>query len=240
MSTAFVASTSDTSYDCTYVLTILFVLVFALSKIYTEDYMEEVWIIALPMLAYLIGHTSAKARQQSLTAKLSSQMRASSQPELTLTLFNDMVGQGVEPDQVAFDRAARAHAQLGELDRALQVRDDATRQGLVLSSRTFRALIRACATAGMTAEALDLFEAMQEEAIEPDMNAHYDAIRCYIKAERLETAVSLYKELAEASMPACSMTYAHLSSACRKRGWTELAKRISEDITRWQKAQAWE
>jgi len=233
MDTTFVASTRDTSYDCTYVLSSMFALVFALSKIYTDDYMEEVWIIALPMLAYFIGRTSAQARQQSLTADLSSQMRASSQPELTLKLFNDMVGQGVEPDQVALDRAVRAHALLGEVDQALQVRDDATQQGLLLSSWTYRALIRACATAGRTAEALDLFETMQEETIEPDMNVYYDAIRCYIKIGRLETAVSLYKELAEASMPACSTTYAHLSNACLERGWAEMAKRISEDMTRW-------
>jgi len=233
MNNTFVTSARDTSYDCTYVLSGMFALVFALSKIYTEDYLEEVWIIALPMLAYFVGRTSAQARQQSLTAELSNQMRASKQPELTLQLFNDMVGQGVEPDQVAFDRAASAHAQLGEVDRALQMRDDATRQGLVLSSLTYRALIRACATADRTAEALDLFEAMQEETIEPDMNAYFDAIRCYIKVDRLEAAVSLYKELAEASMPACSMTYVRLSNACLKRGWAEMAKRISGDITRW-------
>jgi len=74
-------------------------------------------------------------------------------------------------------------------------------------------------------------EAMQEETIEPDMNAHFDAIRCYIKVERLETAVLLYKELAEEGMPSCSPTCGHLSNACRKRGWTEMANKISADIT---------
>lgn len=233
MITTIAAPTRDTSYDWTYVLVSMFALVFALSKIYTQDYMEEVWIVALPMLAYLIGHSSAKARKRCLAAELSSQIRASTKPDLTLRLFEDMVEQGVELDQVAFDRAALAHAQLGEVDRALQVREDATQQGLVLASRTYRAMIRASATAGRTADALDLFESMQAERMDPDMNTYYDAICCYIKVDRLETAVSLYKELAEASMPACSMTYTHLSNACRKRGWTEMATRISEDITRW-------
>lgn len=232
MNTTFAASTRDTSYDWTYVLVTMFAVVFALSKIYTQDYMEEAWIVALPMLAYLIGHSSAKARRQRLTAELSSQMRASTKPELTLRLFDDMVEQGVEPDQVAFDRAARAHSQLGEVDRALQVREDATRQGLVLGSLTYRAMIRSCVTVDRNADALDLFESMQAERVDPDMNAYYDAIRCYIKVERLETAVSLYKELAAASMPACSVTYARLSSACRKRGWADMAARISEDINR--------
>jgi len=233
MITTFAASTRDTSYDWTYVLLSMFALVFALSKIYTQDYMEEVWIVTLPMLAYLIGHSSAKARRLHLAAQLSSQIRASTKPELTLRLFDDMVEQGVELDQVAFDRAALAHAQLGEVDRALQVREDATQQGLVLASWTYRAMIRACAAAGRDADALDLFESAQAERMDPDMNTYYDAIRCYIKVERLETAVSLYKELAEASMPACSMTYAHLSNACRKRGWAKMAARISADITRW-------
>jgi pentatricopeptide repeat protein len=207
----------------------MLLLVFALSKVYTVDYMEEVRIVALPMLAYLIGQSSAKARRQNL----SSQIKESSQPELTLKLFEDMVGQGAELSQVAFDRAARAHLQLGEVDRALRVREDATQRGLILSSSTYHALIRACAAADRTAEALDLFESMQEECIEPDMNAYYDAIRCYVKVERLETAILLYKELAEASMPSCSVTRRHLSNACRQRGWTEMAEKISADVTCW-------
>jgi pentatricopeptide repeat protein len=229
MTFALAASTRDTSYDQTYVLLSMLVGVFALSKVYTVDYMQEVWIVALPMLAYLAGQSSAKARRQSISI----QLKQSRQPELTLQLFDDMVGQGVEPDQVAFDRVARAHAQLGEVDRALQVREDATRRGLILGGSTYHAMIRACVAADRTADALDLFESMQEECIEPDMNAYYDAIRCYIKVERLETAVSLYKELAEASMPSCSTTCGHLSNACRKRGWTEMARKISADITRW-------
>jgi len=229
MNSTFAASQRDTSYDQTYVLSSMLVLVFALSKVYRVDYMEEVRIVALPMLAYLIGQSSAKARRQNL----SSQIKESSQPELTLKLFEDMVGQGAELSQVAFDKAARAHLQLGEVDRAFQVREDATQRGLILSSSTHRALIRACAAADRTTEALDLFESMQEECIEPDMDAHYDAIRCYIKVERLETAVLLYKELAEASMPTCSVTHRLLSNACRQRGWTEMANQISAGVTRW-------
>jgi pentatricopeptide repeat protein len=229
MTTAFAASARDTSYDHTYVLSSMLVLVFALSKVYTVDYMQEVWIVALPMLAYLAGQSSAAARRKSISVRL----KQSHQPELTLQLFDDMVGQGVEPDQVALDRVARAHAQLGEVDRALRVREDATQRGLVLGGSTYHALIRACAAADRTAEALDLFESMQEECIEPDMNAYYVAIRCYIKVERLETAVLLYKELAEEGMPSCSTTCGHLSNACRKRGWTEMATKISADITRW-------
>mmetsp|Transcript_2897 Transcript_2897/g.7991 ORF Transcript_2897/g.7991 Transcript_2897/m.7991 type:complete len:230 (-) Transcript_2897:364-1053(-) len=229
MNSAFAASQRDTSYDQTYVLLSMLVLVFALSKVYTADYMEEVWIVALPMLAYLIGQSSARARRQNL----SSQMKESSQPELTLKLFDSMVAQGAELNQMAFDRATRASLQLGEVDRALQVREDATQRGFVLSGSTCHALIRACAAADRAAEALDLFESMQEECLEPDMNAYYVAIRCYIKVERLETAVLLYKELAEEGMPSCSTTCGHLSSACRKRGWTEMANKISADITRW-------
>lgn len=229
MNSAFAASPRDTSYDQTYVLVSIMAMVFALSKVYTVDYMQEVWIVALPMLAYLAGQSSAKARRQSISI----QLKQSRQPELTLQLFDDMVEQGVEPDQVAFDRVVRALAQLGEVDRALQVRQDASQRGLVLGGSTYHALIRACAAADRTAEALDLFESMQEECMEPDMNAYYDAIRCYIKVERLETAVLLYKELAEEGMPSCSTTCGHLSNACRKRGWTEMAGKISADITRW-------
>mmetsp|Transcript_69865 Transcript_69865/g.182003 ORF Transcript_69865/g.182003 Transcript_69865/m.182003 type:complete len:230 (-) Transcript_69865:273-962(-) len=229
MNSAFAASQRDTSYDQTYVLLSMLVLVFALSKVYTADYMEEVWIVALPMLAYLVGQSSAKARRESISV----QLKQSRQPELTLQLFEDMMGQGVEPDQVAFDRVARAHAQLGEVDRALQVREDATQRGLILSSSTHHALIKACAAADRTAEALDLFESMQEDCMEPEMGAYYDAIRCYIKAERLETAVLLHKELVEASMAPCSMTCRHLSSACRQRGWTEMAEKISADAAGW-------
>jgi pentatricopeptide repeat protein len=229
MNSTFAASTRDTSYDQTYVLLCVLVLIFALSKVYTVDYMEEVRIVALPMLAYLIGQSSATARRRSFA----SQIKESSQPELTLKLFDDKVAQGAELNQVAFDRAARASLQLGEVDRALQVREDATQRGLILSSSTYHALVRACAAADRTAEALDLFESMQEECIEPGMNAYYDAIRCYVRVERLETAVLLYKELAEASMPSCSITYRHLSNACRQRGWTEMAEKISADVTCW-------
>jgi len=233
MTNTLAASTRDTSYDWTYVLSSMFVLVFVLSKIYTQDFMEEVWIVTLPLLAYLIGHSSTKASHRHLAAELSSQIRVSTKPELTIRLFDDMVEQGVELDQVAFDRAVLALAELGEVDRALQVREDATQQGLVLASWTYRAMIRACAAAGRDADALDLFEAGQAERTDPDMSTYYDAIRCYIKVERLEAAVSLYKELADASMPACSTTYAHLRNACRKRGWAQMAARISADITRW-------
>ncbi|CAK0830794.1 unnamed protein product [Prorocentrum cordatum] len=233
MNTSLTASARDASHDWTYALLSIFALVFALSKVYTQDYQEEVWIVALPMLAYLIGHSSAKAGKERLAAELASQIRASTKPELTLRLFCDMVEQGVEPDQVAFDRAARAHALLGEVDQALQVREDAARQGLVLAGWTHRAMIRACTTAGRSADALDLFESMQAELMDHDMSAYYDAIRCYVKVERLEAAVALYKELAEASMPACRATYAVLRDACRKRGWAEMASRISRDIRRW-------
>jgi len=229
MNSAFAASQRDTSYDQTYVLLSMLVLVFALSKVYTVDYMQEVRIVALPMLAYLIGQSSARARRQNL----SSQMKESSQPELTLKLFDSMVAQGAELNQMAFDRATRASLQLGEVDRALQVREDATQRGLILSSSTHHALIKACAAADRTAEALDLFESMQEDCMEPEMGAYYDAIRCYIKAERLETAVLLHKELVEASMAPCSMTCRHLSSACRQRGWTEMAEKISADAAGW-------
>eukprot|EP00959_Pyramimonas_sp_CCMP1952_P014863 314603-Pyramimonas_sp.AAC.1 len=67
MNSAFAASQRDTSYDQTYVLLSMLVLVFALSKVYTADYMEEVWIVALPMLAYLVGQSSAKARRESIS-----------------------------------------------------------------------------------------------------------------------------------------------------------------------------
>jgi pentatricopeptide repeat protein len=213
------------------VLTALLVVVFALSKVTQDEGMAEFWIILMPVLTYAIGCANARKKQADLRLGLASEMRESSTPESTLSVFEDMVEQGLAPDESAFNKTLCACARLGKIDRALQVREQMPLHGFFPGGEANVAMIRACTVAGRVGEALDIFE----ECSQPSQLAYRDAIHCYIEAERLGRAVMLYKEMAESDMLPCSKTFQRLSSAVQEQGWTETAAELADAFTGWVK-----
>jgi len=85
-------------------------VVFALSKVTQDEGMVEFWIILMPVLTYAIGCANARKNQADLRLRLASEMRETSSPESTLSVFDDMVEQGLAPDESAFNKALCACA----------------------------------------------------------------------------------------------------------------------------------
>ncbi|CAK0885739.1 unnamed protein product [Prorocentrum cordatum] len=204
------------------VLMSLLVAVYALSKVTQDEGTVELWIVLMPMLTYAIGCANARKHRAGARLRFASEVREGSTPESALRAFEEMVEQGQAPDDAAFNRALRACARLGQVDRALQVRGQMPLFGCVPDRRANAAMIRACTAAGRVGEALDIFE----ECAQPSPCACRDPIRCYIEAERLGKAVTLYKEMAESDMPPCAKTFQRLSSAAQEQGWMETAAEL--------------
>jgi pentatricopeptide repeat protein len=207
------------------------VVVFALSKVTQDEGMVEFWIILMPVLTYAIGCANARKKQADLKMRLVGEMRESSTPEYTLSVFDDMVEQGLAPDEAALNKAMCACARLGKIDRALQVREQMPLYGFFPGAEANVALIRACTSAGRVGEALDIFE----ECAQPSHLAYRDAIHCYIEAERLGRAVMLYKEMAQSDMLPCAKTFQRLSGAVREQGLTDTAAELLEAFAGWVK-----
>lgn len=222
------ASSNDLQMNA---LMALLVVVFVLSKVTQDEGTAEFWIILMPGLTYAIGCANARKKQAELRLTLARDMRESGMSESALGAFEDMVKQGLTPDEPAFNRAICACARLGRVDRALQVREQMSLYGFSPSGEAVVAMIRACAAAGRVGEALDIFE----ECDQPGYLAHRDAIHCYIEAERLGRAVILHKEMADSDMLPCAKTFQRLTCAVQEQGWTEIAAELSEGFSGWVK-----
>jgi len=157
--------------------------------------------------------------------------------ERTIERLDEAVKQGGRPDKVAFREALHAYSQLGRVSEAQQLFEQMSSYGLVRDAKAYSTLIRAYASNNRAREALALFESMREEDVKPNRFAYHDAVCCSVKLQRLEDAIALYNEMIRSKVPACGSTCQCLSHACRKRGWTDIADQIIEDLARGEKAE---
>jgi len=156
-------------------------------------------------------------------------------PETTLQLYDEMVSRGLKFDRVSFNAALCAYSHLGKTHEALQLFAAMPGHSLEPNGKTYGTLIQACTTANKVYEALELFQTMQEKGLEPNRYAYHDAIHCYVKTRRIGKAVTLYRDMVKAHVRPCDSTLLHLSKACRKNGWTNIADEIMEGLARTKK-----
>jgi pentatricopeptide repeat domain-containing protein 1 len=155
-----------------------------------------------------------------------------------LQLYDEMVSRGLRFDRVAFNAALCAYSHLGKTHQALQLFEAMPGHSLEPNGKTYGTLIRACTTAGKVHEALELFQTMQEKGFQPNRYAYHDVIHCCVKSRRIGKAVTLYREMVKAHVPPCDSTLVHLSKACRKNGWTQIADEITGGLARAKRPEA--
>jgi len=151
-------------------------------------------------------------------------------PEFTLKLYNEMLELGIKLDRVAYNAVLCALSQLGMLDQAQQMFLEMSSAGLAPNGKTFGIMIKVYYSSNRPKEAVAVFNAMQEQRMEPDRFAYHHAINSCIKLQRLEDALELYKGMLQAKLPPCDNTHIYLSAACKKQGWTSTADQIMKDL----------
>ncbi|CAK0821918.1 unnamed protein product [Prorocentrum cordatum] len=151
-------------------------------------------------------------------------------PEFTLKLYNEMLELGIKLDRVAYNAVLCALSQLGMLDQAQQMFLEMSSAGLAPNGKTFGIMIKVYYSSNRPKEAVAVFNAMQEQRMEPDRFAYHHAINSCIKLQRLEYALELYKGMLQAKLPPCDNTHIYLSAACKKQGWTSTADQIMKDL----------
>ncbi|CAK0830799.1 unnamed protein product [Prorocentrum cordatum] len=215
------------------VLMFLLVVVFALSKVTQDEGMVEFWIILMPVLTYAIGCANARKKQADLKLRLVSEMRESSTPESTLSVFDDMVEQGLAPDEAAFNKALCACARLGKIDRAMQVREQMPLHGFLPGAEANVAMIRACTSAGRVGEALDIFEELRPA--QPPRVPRRDPLLHRGGEARAGRHAVQGREMAQSDMLPCAKTFQRLSGAVHEQGWAETAAELREVFAGWVK-----
>jgi pentatricopeptide repeat protein len=151
-------------------------------------------------------------------------------PSFTLTLYDELTGQGVWPDRVHFNAALTAYCELGRMDQAFQLLKDGPSLQVEPNAQTYQIVIRSCASNGKEEEALALFETMREGGICPYRATHHDAVLCCVKLKRYEEAVALCKGMHALCPRPCEDAINFLKRMCQKHGWTDIAAHIAEDL----------
>ncbi|CAK0864551.1 unnamed protein product, partial [Prorocentrum cordatum] len=196
---------------------------------------SDVLVLLACLAAFLLGSARESSRRPDpAVLQLADPDRAL---ERTVERFGELVKQGGRPDRVSFNAALSACSQLGRVSEAQQLFEQMPSFGLAPDAKAYSTLIRAYASNNRAREALALFESMREEDVKPNRFAYHDAVCCSVKLQRLEDAIALYNEMIRSKVPACGSTCQCLSHACRKRGWTDIADQIIEDLARGEKAE---
>lgn len=196
---------------------------------------SDVLVLAACVAAFLLGSAREGSRRPDpAVLQLADPDRAM---ERAVERFDELVTQGGRPDRASFNAALGACSQLGRVSEAQQLFRQMPSYGLAPDAKAYSTLIRAYASNNRAQEALALFEAMREEGVKPTRFAYHDAVCCSVKLQRLEDAIALYNEMVRSKVSACGSTCQCLSHACRKRGWTDIADQIIEDIARGERSE---
>jgi pentatricopeptide repeat protein len=194
---------------------------------------SDVLVLAACVAAFLLGSAREGSRTPDpAVLQLAGPDRAL---ERTVERFEGTVKQGCRPDRASLNAALSAHAQLGRVSEARQLFEQMPSFGLAPDAKAYSTLIRAYASNNRAQEAMALFESMREAGVKPTRFAYHDAVCCSVKLQKLEEAITLYNEMVRSRVAACGSTCQCLSHACRKRGWTDIADQIIEDMARGEK-----
>lgn len=202
------------------------------SKIFQQS---DVLILLTCVAAFVLGGAREGSRKPNpVVDQLADPERSL---ERTVKLLDEMVRQGGRPDKVAIREAMHACSQLGRVSEAQRLFEQMPSYGLVPDAKAYGILIRAYASSGKAEEAVALFGSMRENGVKPGRFAYHDAVCCSVKLQRLEDAIAVYNEMVRSKVPACGSTCQCLSHACQKRGWTEIADQIIQDIASGEKTE---
>mmetsp|Transcript_93625 Transcript_93625/g.264728 ORF Transcript_93625/g.264728 Transcript_93625/m.264728 type:complete len:437 (+) Transcript_93625:123-1433(+) len=159
-----------------------------------------------------------------------------SDPEFALGVCKEMERSGIKLHRAAYNAALCARLQLGMHREAQELCMEMDDHLVAPNAASFCIMIRVYSVSGQPEKAITIFEAMREQSLEADRASYHYAIRSCIMLQRVEYAVELYKEAAQANVPLCASTYAILTRACKDVGWKCLASKLEMEWTRQQPA----
>jgi len=143
-----------------------------------------------------------------------------SDPELTLTIFEEMEGLGMKPDGVAYNAVLGACCQLGMHERARHLFLQMAERELVPDRKSYSIMVKVCATSNQPEAAVTFMGTMRKRGFEPDRWTYHYAIVSCLALRRTEHATETYNDMLRAKVRPRSDTCRSMRAAIPKFGLT--------------------
>ncbi|GAB4817501.1 hypothetical protein N2152v2_004547 [Parachlorella kessleri] len=144
-----------------------------------------------------------------------------------LDLFQGMEGElefsRSQPNTISYAAAITACARMGDLKRALALKQDLTSRGLSLNAVVYNPLLVACEASGQLDAALELLAEMRERGISQDAYTYSTLISCCKASGNVARAMQLYREMQAAGVRPNIVVCNSVLAVCAAAGDADVA-----------------
>lgn len=188
----------------------------------------------LPTIDTIFGKQLSRGEvTQRLALKVLTSRMQKSPPTHAIQLFDQARNFGLRMDVMAQNTAIQAYATIGQVDRALQLREEMKREGLEGNYFTYRAAISACAMSGQgdrSDQAVHLLQEMRDEGLKRDTIIYNAALSACEKGAKPDEVLKLLQQMKREGVEWNTFTYSAVISACKKRAQIDQALQLLQEM----------
>jgi len=155
----------------------------------------------------------------------------SNQAQAALDIVNSLLQRGVTVDQYTCSSALKAYACLNSWQAALQfLKMMSTTFNIKPNAHCYSAAVNACEKGGQWQRALELFQQMQDNHVQPTTITCTSVVSACKVCGQWQEALSVLTQMKTMGVPADAHTFSNAISACNKAGKWMAAIRTYEDM----------
>jgi pentatricopeptide repeat protein len=148
-----------------------------------------------------------------------------------LGVYNDMMRNGVRPDEVFYSALIDAAGHSGKIDVAFEIFHGAKLQGLTPGSVLYSSLMGACCNTKCWQKALEVYEEIKVARFIPTVSTLNALITSLCDADKLHSSAEVLEEMKQRGVVPNCITYTMLLIACQRKDEPELAVKLFSRAT---------
>ncbi|KAK6253797.1 hypothetical protein QUC31_015517 [Theobroma cacao] len=137
--------------------------------------------------------------------------------EFACSVYSDMKGKGVAPDEVFISALIDVAGHAGKLDAAFEILEEAKNQGINVGIVSYSSLMGACSNARNWQKALELYENIKAVKLNLTVSTVNALITSLCEADQLPKAMEILSEMEELGLCPNTVTYSILLVASERK-----------------------
>ncbi|KAF7810816.1 pentatricopeptide repeat-containing protein MRL1, chloroplastic [Senna tora] len=136
--------------------------------------------------------------------------------EFACSVYNDMTGKGILPDEMFLSALIDVAGHAGKLDAAFEVLEEARKRGIHIGKISYSSLMGACSNAGNWQKALELYEDLKSRRLVRTVSTVNALITALCDGDQFQKAMEVLSEMKGLGLRPNSITYSILLVASEK------------------------